>query len=94
MEMESKHNSLDCKEIFELLSEYIDAELPPEPRDSVKSHIEGCGPCIEFVESLQKTVELCRQYRSDVIPPSLAEQVRRELRQAYDDFISARKTGE
>jgi anti-sigma factor RsiW len=94
MEMDSKHNSLECKEIFELLSEYIDAELPPELCDAVKNHIEGCDPCVEFVESLQKTVELCQQYRSDVIPPSLAEQVRRELRQAYDDFLSSRKASE
>jgi anti-sigma factor RsiW len=92
--MDSKHNGLECKEIFELLSEYIDAELTPELCDSVKRHIEGCGPCVEFVESLRKTVELCQQYRSGAIPPSLGEQVRRELRRAYDDFLSSRKAAE
>jgi len=91
MELSSKHNILDCKEIFALLSEYLDAELPPELCDSVTGHIEGCNPCVEFLQSLQKTVELCKQYRSDVIPPPLAEQVRRDLRQAYDNFVSTRK---
>jgi hypothetical protein len=91
MEHHSKHTSPDCKEIFALLSEYIDAELPPELCDSVASHIEGCNPCIEFLQSLQKTAELCKQYRSDVLPPPLSEQMRRDLRQAYDIFISSRK---
>lgn len=94
MEMGSKHNSLDCKEIFALLSEYIDAELPPELCDSVTGHIEGCNPCVEFLQSLQKTVELCKQYRHDAIPSPLTEQVRRDLRQAYEKLLSTRKAAE
>jgi Putative zinc-finger len=94
MKMGSKHNSLDCKEIFALLSEYIDAELPPELCDCVTAHINGCDPCVEFLQSLRKTAELCQQYRPKVIPPLLAEQVRRDLRQAYDHFLSTRKAAE
>lgn len=94
MEQHSKHNSLDCKEIFALLSEYIDVELPPELCDSVAAHIEGCNPCVDFLQSLQKTVELCRQYRSDAMPSPLAEQVRKELRRAYDTFLSTRNPAE
>lgn len=90
MEMSSKHNIADCKEIFALLSEYIDAELPPELCDSVAAHIEGCNPCVEFIESLRKTVDVCRQYRPDTVPPPLAEQARSDLRRAYENFISTR----
>lgn len=85
---------MDCKEIFALLSEYLDAELPPELCDRLTTHIQGCDPCVEFVESLRKTVELCRQYKPEVLPRPLAEQVRSDLRQAYETFLSSRKPPE
>jgi anti-sigma factor RsiW len=91
MEVNSQDSSLSCKEIFALLSEYLDAELPPELCDSVAAHIQGCDPCVEFLQSLQKTITLCRQYQPHVIPPPLAEQVRRDLRHAYENFLSTRK---
>jgi hypothetical protein len=56
--MDSTHNSLDCKEVFALLSEYLDAEPPPDLCDRVTAHIQGCDPCVEFVESLRKTIAL------------------------------------
>lgn len=89
--MDSRRDNPDCKEIFDLLSEYIDAELTPELCDSLRSHIEGCGPCVEFLHSLEKTIELCKQYPSDVATPPVAEQMRAELRQAYDNFLASRK---
>lgn len=92
--MDSRRDNPDCKEIFELLSEYIDAELPPELCDSLRSHIEGCGPCVEFLHSLEKTIELCKRYRPDVAPPPLAEQIRRDLRRSYDNFLLSRKSSQ
>jgi anti-sigma factor (TIGR02949 family) len=90
--MGPRRENPDCKEIFELLSEYIDAELPPELCDSLRKHIEGCGPCVEFLHSLEKTIELCKQYRPEIAPPPLAEHVRRDLRRAYDNFLVSRKS--
>lgn len=92
--MEFRQGNPDCKEIFELLSEYVDAELPPELCESLEKHIEGCGPCVEFLHSLEKTVELCRQYRPGVTPPPIADKMRRELRQAYDKFLVSRQRSE
>jgi anti-sigma factor (TIGR02949 family) len=86
--MDSTHNSLDCEQIFALLSEYLDAELPPEVCERIAAHIDGCDPCVEFIESVRKTAALCRQYRPNAVPPPLAAQVRQDLRRAYDEFLS------
>lgn len=53
--------AIECKEVFEKLSEYLDAELPPDLCEKMRGHIEDCPPCVEFVNSLRKTMDLCRQ---------------------------------
>ena len=73
-----------CKEIFALLSEYLDLELPPEACGKIQAHIANCPPCVEFAESLRKTVELCRQYQPTAMPEPLSGTAREELRMAWE----------
>ena len=73
----------DCKRIFALLSQYLDLELPPDACEKIEAHIAGCSPCIDFAESLRKTVELCRQYRPAELPEPIGKQAREQLLQAY-----------
>ena len=72
-----------CQEIFAMLSEYVDAELPPEACEVISRHIEGCAPCVQFVESLKKTIDLCRQYRPNELPPPIKEEARNQLMGAF-----------
>jgi anti-sigma factor RsiW len=80
-----------CKEIFAVLSEYLDMELAPASCQELESHLEGCRPCIEFVESLRKSIGLCREYSPSEEPKPLSEEARHELQEAYDEMLSARK---
>jgi len=82
----------DCKEIFASLSEYLDLELPPDACKEIEAHLAGCPPCIEFVESLRKTVQLCRQYRPAELPGPLGAQARQQLLEAYRKARAARQT--
>jgi anti-sigma factor RsiW len=79
-----------CKEIFSLLSAYLDLELPPETCQEMEAHIAGCAPCVEFTDSLRKTVELCRQYKPEELPEPLSHDAREQLLTAYRKMMSAR----
>ena len=85
-----EHDSTRCREIFALLSEYLDLELPPDACREIDAHIQGCPPCIEFAESLKKTVALCRQYKPNELPPPLGATAKQELEQAYQRMLRAR----
>lgn len=87
----SAQHSDRCMEIFALLSQYLDVELPPEACGAIEKHIKDCPPCIEFTESLKKTIALCRQYSPGEIPPELSEESRAQLEQAYLRMLTARK---
>ncbi|HXP84246.1 MAG TPA: zf-HC2 domain-containing protein [Bryobacteraceae bacterium] len=82
-----------CKEVFAKLSEYLDMELPPDACEELEAHLEGCPPCIEFVASLRKTVDLCRRYSPAELPGALNETARQELQEAYERSLAARGRG-
>ena len=80
--MESAERLNNCSEIFALLSQYFDSKLPPEACQEVEAHLSECPPCIEFAESLRRTVELCRQYRPTELPEPIGRQARQQLLEA------------
>jgi hypothetical protein len=90
--MASHEHTDNCKEIFALLSDYLNLELPPDICKEIETHLAGCPPCIEFAESLRKTVEFCRHYRPAQLPEPLGKRAREELLDAYQKMLAARRT--
>ena len=89
--MESDERTEKCKEIFSLLSEYLNLELPPDACQEIETHLAGCPPCIEFAESLRQTVELCRRYQPTELPEPLGKQARAQMLDAYQRMLGAQK---
>ena len=86
MEPKPALDELSCPQIFAMLSEYLDSELPPDICEKLSGHIEGCTPCVAFVNSLKQSVDLCREFKPDALPSPLADEVRAKLRQAYESL--------
>lgn len=80
----------NCERIFALLSEYLNRELAPERCQEIEAHIASCQPCVEFAESLRKTVELCRRYRPSELPEPMEKATRQQLQDAYQRMLLAR----
>ncbi len=89
--MEPHERTGKCKEVFSLLSEYLNLELPPEACQEIETHLAGCQPCIEFAESLRETVELCRRYQPAALPEPISKQAREQLLEAYGKMLNGRK---
>jgi len=81
----------ECRRIFEMLSEYLDRDLPDDVCQDIDSHIAGCSPCVEFVESLKKSMHLCRSCKSMDEPGPLDPAARDELYAAYKKAVAERK---
>ena len=69
-----KSDELNCREMFERLSEYIDGELEAKLNECFDGHLQDCEPCRKILATLQKTVELCRESSSDLPARSLFSQ--------------------
>ena len=83
----------NCKEVLTLLSDYLDFELPPEACDQIEHHLAECSPCVEFAESLKKTVELCRSFETREMPRPLSDEARADLEKAWKKMLSAKNAG-
>jgi anti-sigma factor RsiW len=79
---------MECKQIFAILSEYLDRELPADLCETIDVHIAGCPPCVEFVKSLEKTVAYCRGAGAGPEGPRPLSAGRLdELRRAYERSV-------
>jgi RNA polymerase sigma-70 factor (ECF subfamily) len=81
----------DCKELFAALSQYLDKELPPGDCAAIEAHIARCAPCVEFVTSLRKTVELCRGAKVSPELPPMPEEIREKLLEAYRQSLAEQR---
>jgi anti-sigma factor RsiW len=66
---------LECRRIAELLADYIDGTLPRETRELIDWHIEGCPPCVAFVNTYRGTIDAAKKLRDTTIPPELKQRL-------------------
>ena len=57
-----------CKEIFAVLSQYLDGELRVKDCSELERHLRGCQPCLAYIENLKTTIAACRQFRTRQAP--------------------------
>lgn len=71
----------DCRKYFERISEYLDGELDDEICRKIEAHLEECPECRECLDSLKKTIQLCKEAGKEAIPSDIHERLRSNLRQ-------------
>jgi RNA polymerase sigma-70 factor (ECF subfamily) len=80
-------NRAECESVFARLSEYLDADLPDGDCGELEEHVKDCPPCVEFLESLRKSIRLGRQYRTEEFPTPLSA----EMRAKFEALFRARE---
>jgi mycothiol system anti-sigma-R factor len=69
-----------CREVFELLSDYVDGELDPARREALAKHLTACPPCESFLKTFQKTRDICRESLMEEMPEALRTRLRAFLK--------------
>ena len=79
-----KGDDLDCKDVKELSSDYIDEELEGAKASQMDRHLGWCAPCNAFVRTLRATVELLRATPKQDAPDGFRDRIRENLRKDAD----------
>ena len=74
-------SELECRQIADLLGEYLEGGLPKRVRELIDWHIEGCGPCVAFVNTYRGSIHAAGKLRETEIPPELKQRLLAVLRQ-------------
>jgi len=75
-------SEIECRQIAELLADYLDGTLPEATRELIDWHIEGCAPCVAFVNTYRGTVSAARGLRNVPIPSELKQRLLKVVRSA------------
>ena len=74
-------SELECRQIAELLGEYFDGTLPSHTRELLEFHIDGCPPCVAFVNTYRGTIAATRRLPETPMPTELKKRLLNVLRE-------------
>jgi anti-sigma factor RsiW len=66
-------NDLDCNELVELVTAYLDGSLDPHTAQRAAEHLQGCDGCTTYVEQFRQTIATLGALPSDELPAASRE---------------------
>jgi anti-sigma factor RsiW len=70
---------LSCQELVEVVTDYLEARLPPAARARFEAHLGECDGCVAYVEQLRQTIRVAGRARVEDVP----EPARKALLEAF-----------
>lgn len=70
---------LECKHVWNYISEYLDDSLSPENRELVQRHLEHCEICSAILDSTRNIVVLTADDRIFELPVGFSERLQARL---------------
>jgi anti-sigma factor RsiW len=61
-------DSMTCRELVQLVTEYLEDALPDQERARFEWHLRGCQKCIAHVAQLRHTVDALGTIREEDVP--------------------------
>jgi anti-sigma factor RsiW len=69
------HDDLTCRELVELINEYLEEELSADEHTRFEEHLVYCDPCVNYVGQMRRTVELVGALREEHLDGDVREEL-------------------
>ena len=66
---------LSCRELVELVTDYLEGALDRRTRSRFERHISGCPHCTAYLDQIRETVRLTGMLREDQLEPRAREEL-------------------
>lgn len=73
-------DELTCKEVVEIVTDYLEGALSPEDRVRFDEHLATCNGCTYYVEQMRETIRLSGMLSEEQVPVAQRERLRRAFR--------------
>ena len=73
-------NDLACKELVEIITDYLEGTLPERDRARFDAHLMTCPPCREYVAEMNTTLRLAGRITVESISQGARDQLLRAFR--------------
>ena len=88
-----ERHRIGCREVEELIDEYIDGEMAQPLVSRVEQHLSSCEGCRGIVDHCRMVVDTAKTLASDPIPAAVSSRLRAALRErvGYESTTSRPK---
>jgi anti-sigma factor RsiW len=66
---------MTCRQVVELMTDYLDGVLSPADRARFELHMDGCDGCTAYLAQLRRTREVVGRLADEPIAPSLEQEL-------------------
>jgi predicted anti-sigma-YlaC factor YlaD len=73
-------SEIECRQIAELLADSLDGSLPKHTVELIEWHIDGCPPCVAFMNTYRGTIRATGSLREVQVPAELKSRLLAVLR--------------
>jgi Predicted transmembrane transcriptional regulator (anti-sigma factor) len=73
--------TLTCKEVVELVTDYLEGVLPSEKRAELEAHLADCPGCTNYIEQMRLTIGVLRNLSQEPVFPATKEELVQAFRQ-------------
>jgi len=71
---------LTCRELVELVSDYVEGDLDARHRAAFEGHLTACEGCEAYLEQMRTTIALTGRLREDDLDPAVRDRLLTALR--------------
>ena len=70
---------IDCKHVWNYISDFIDGDLPEETRVTVQKHLDHCEICSAILDSTRNVIILTADKRVFELPVGFSERLHKRI---------------
>ena len=80
-----RRHALVCREVVELVSDYLEDALEPRERARFEAHLAGCDGCAAYLEEMRAALRVAGTLEPEAIDPEMHDR----LVEAFRDWGAA-----
>jgi hypothetical protein len=74
---------MKCRELLEMLGDYVDGALDPGLCEGFEAHLAGCNPCQIVIDNVRKTITIYKSGEPVTLPTEFRRRLHDELRKRW-----------
>ena len=78
--LRKKPPDMDCNELVELVTDYLEGKLPPADVERFEAHLEECDACATYLEQIRQSVAVIGSLSEETLPDGAADALLAEFR--------------